>query len=59
MKHFDTTLCWRCPTVYPMNDRDCPNCHATNANVDFEKALSEGAADIRSDLPSLMENESV
>ena len=35
---FETTLCWKCPTVYPMDDRECPHCHAPNANVDFEAA---------------------
>lgn len=46
---FKTTICWRCPTVYPMTDHDCPHCHATNANVNQNKAIAEmaGCTDIR------------
>ena len=40
-----TTLCWRCPTVYKMADSECPCCHATNANLDFDKAKREMAED--------------
>ena len=35
---FETTLCWNCPTVYPLVDRDCPHCHALNRNTDPQKA---------------------
>lgn len=43
--YFRTTLCWKCSIVYPMQDRECPQCHAANANVDTEKALAEMAAE--------------
>jgi len=45
-----TTLCWRCPTVYRMVDSECPHCHAANANVDIDKVRAEAAADRKREL---------
>jgi hypothetical protein len=35
------TLCWNCPTEYPIDAKQCPHCHATNANVDPDAAQLE------------------
>lgn len=37
----ETTMCWRCNTTYDIATTECPACHATNANADFDKAMAE------------------
>lgn len=36
-----TTLCWHCNAPYPIYDRQCPSCGATNANVDLDRVQAE------------------
>lgn len=36
-----TTICWRCNEIYPLEDRNCPNCEATNGNIDPIQAQIE------------------
>ena len=35
------TSCWECSAVFPMQMHKCPQCGSTNANADFETALTE------------------
>lgn len=35
------TVCWRCNKQYDIDQKQCPHCEATNANVDTEKAVEE------------------
>lgn len=35
------TNCWNCNAPYPIGDKCCPVCNATNANLDFEQAKDE------------------
>ena len=37
----NTTLCWKGNHVYPIMDKKCPVCGATNANVDPDRAKIE------------------
>lgn len=37
----DTTMCWKCSANYDITLTECPACHATNANLDIDKALAE------------------
>lgn len=36
-----TSSCWNCSTQYPILTERCPECAATNANVDYEAACVE------------------
>jgi hypothetical protein len=35
------TFCWNCSGSYFIDDRACPDCGATNPNVDLERAYQE------------------
>jgi hypothetical protein len=37
----DTTMCWNCDAVYLVIGKKCPECGATNANVDLETSQQE------------------
>jgi hypothetical protein len=36
-----TSMCWNCNHSYPVGTDKCPQCGATNANVDFYTAQQE------------------
>ena len=40
----NTTMCWKCNHVYPIDAPRCYKCNAANANVDPDKATAEAAA---------------
>jgi len=37
----NTTMCWKCNHVYPIDAPRCYKCNAANANVDPDKAQAE------------------
>lgn len=39
----EETLCWNCSKPYAMTAERCPNCCATNGNIDMESANAEVA----------------
>jgi len=39
-----TSMCWKCSEPYDIDEEECPDCGATNPNVDLEKALAEFGA---------------